>query len=198
MDNEQLILEQARSGSLEAFEQLILAHHDRVYDTLLKLTGNKTDANDLYQETFISAFTAIKKFKGNSAFSTWLYRIAHNTFIDHCKKPHKKHEMLESDGEKTAEDGYSALNSAPARDDAPEKSAEISVFEEKVRKAVLLLSFDYQEPVVLCDIEGFTYEEISEIMGIPIGTVRSRINRGREMLRDIVSKDGTFLGTFFP
>lgn len=192
MDNEQVLIEQAQNGEVDAFEQLISSYQDKVYDIAYRLTGNKNDADDLFQETFIHIFNSIKNYKGNSAFFTWIYRITHNVFLDSCKKAHKKHEMLESDAEETPEDGYSALQGAVAPDDEPHKKTEETLFKEKIHKTIQLLPEDYRMPIVLYDIEGFTYEEIAEIVNIPIGTVRSRINRARQQLREVMIQNKTF------
>ncbi len=178
--NEQALIEKARSGDEASFEQLIEGCKTRAYNTALRYLKNEEDAMDALQESFIKIFRHIGNFKGNSKFDTWVYRIVVNSCKDFIKKNEKQKNDISL--HKQGEDGEGILE-IPDYSCLPEK-----VLESKVTGSILLdclekIPLEQKEIIILRDIQGFTYAEISEILDCSIGTVKSRINRSRQKLK---------------
>jgi len=173
-----------RNGDPEAFDKLILRFSPDIYGILFRLTENREEAADLTQETFLSALKAIKGFRGESSLKTWLTRIA----INHSRNRRRWWQRRGIDRTFSIEtpigDGEATLGSTIA---ATGESAEADLLkrerETAIRRILLDLPLKFREAVVLCDIEGLSYEEISAALDISIGTVKSRISRGREEIR---------------
>lgn len=180
---ESKLVERSIQGDVESFEALVREYNRYVYNIAFRMMGNEEDAKDMSQEALIKAYKNIKTFKMDSAFSTWLYRIVINTCKDELRK--KKETVFSLDETYDEEEGkrkHEVLDS---------KSDPILVYEKVELKANLenalnKLSEDNKSVVVLKDIFGCSYEEIGEILQIPIGTVRSKLNRSRLALREIL------------
>ncbi len=165
------------------FESEALSYMDQLYAAALRMTRNGADAEDLVQETFAKAFAAQARFTPGTNLKAWLYRIQTNAFINTYRK--KQREPKRSDAEKVedwqlaaaAEHTSSGLVSA-------EEAALDSIGDSEVREALAELSEDFRMAVYLSDVEGFAYKEIAEIMDTPVGTVMSRLHRGRKLLRE--------------
>ena len=154
--------------------------------------GNQADASDLSQDAFIKAFQAIKKFRGECSFSTYLYRIVKNVFLDKCRSSAGKMRALESPLEEEQLDLQGPIQSNPSED--PLRTVEKQDLQAMVRSAIRELPLKFRLPIILYDIQNFSYQEISEITKASVGTVKSRLNRARKLLRKIISKkSGTFL-----
>lgn len=166
----------------DAFENEALTFVDRLYGAALGMTRNPTDAEDLVQETYMKAFAARDSFKPGTNLKAWLYRILTNTFITHYRKAQRSPKISGDD-----EISDHQLASAAAHDERGLRSAEMEALDlipdSTVSEAVANLAEQYRVAVWLADVEGFAYKEIAEIMDTPIGTVMSRINRGRSQLR---------------
>lgn len=166
----------------DAFEEEALEHLDRLYGAALGMTRNPADAEDLVQETFAKAFAARDSFKPGTNLRAWLYRILTNTFISGYRKAQRSPQLSHDDD---VEDWQ--LASAANHDSRGLRSAEMEALDQipdsAVADAVAGLSENYRMAVWLSDVEGFSYKEIAEIMDTPIGTVMSRLNRGRGQLR---------------
>lgn len=155
------------------WQTIVEQHSDRVYRLALRLTGNRHDAEDLTQEVFVRVFRSLHTYTPGT-FEGWLHRITTNLFLDQARRKQRIRFDALSD-ERAAR-----LASTAA---APEAAYTDRTFDDDVEAALAALPPDFRAAVVLCDIEGLSYEEIAEILGAKLGTVRSRIHRGRAMLR---------------
>ncbi|GAA3835365.1 RNA polymerase sigma factor SigE [Nocardioides panacisoli] len=157
----------------QSWERIVEEHSGRVYRLALRLTGNRHDAEDLTQEVFVRVFRSLDTYTPGT-FEGWLHRITTNLFLDQARRKQRIRFDALSD-ERAAR-----LASAVA---SPDTAYADRTFDDDVEQALAALPPDFRAAVVLCDIEGLSYEEIAEILGAKLGTVRSRIHRGRAMLR---------------
>ncbi len=172
---------QYRESNIEAFEELVRTYDQKLYRVALRLTGNPDEAKDLAQEALLRAYRAFDKFRIGTSFEKWLFRIASNLYIDKLRK-YGKYRFESLDEPIQTKDGY-VEKVLPDRTANPEDIAEQNELAEKIQAALQSLPINYRMAVVLYDLEGFSYEEISGILECSIGTVRSRIHRGRRLLR---------------
>jgi len=185
MDNinldEMRLVRLSQEGDVDSFERLIESHKQRVYNIALRMVKNRDDAFDVSQEVFIRVYKSIGKFGGKSSFSTWIYRITVNCCLDHIKKE-GRYKYISDAGEDGP--GAGVIENLRA-EETPESVMEKSIKRDEIKKALDLLESDFRAAVVLRDIQGFSYDEISRITNANIGTVKSRISRGRRRLREI-------------
>ncbi len=154
---------------------------DSLYNTAYRMTRNSQDAEDLVQETYLKAYRYYDKFQEGTNFKAWLFRILKNSFINNYRKAQKR--PTESDFADIEESLESRLtDEATGRVKSPEESLLEDVLDEDVQRALDSLSEDYRMAVVLADLEGFSYKEIAEVLEVPLGTVMSRLYRGRKLL----------------
>lgn len=177
-------IERLKAGESEAFDIFITRYSGDVYSLLYRLTENAEDAGDLTQETFLSALKAIKKFRGDADLKTWLFRIAINESRNRFRwwKRRKREKTVSLDDTIGSSD-VAIHETLPGDSASPEETTLRRERERGLRDALLTLPDIYREVIILCDIEGFSYEEIASALEINIGTVKSRIARGREELR---------------
>jgi RNA polymerase sigma-70 factor (ECF subfamily) len=178
------LVTRAQGRDAEAFQTLVLRYQDRVYNTAYRLTGDRTLAEDLTQEVFFKAFKALMKFKGKSSFSTWLYRITVNACTSEWRKGAAQKRGKEVPFPMAGEDAEGRQWEPDGEVENPGDQAERSERNVLVPKAIESLEDDYRTVVVLRDIEGFSYEDIAEIIERPVGTVRSRLHRARSELKE--------------
>ena len=157
-----------------SWEQIVREHSARVYRLAYRLTGNKADAEDLTQETFVRVFRSLHTYQPGT-FEGWLHRITTNLFLDQARR--KQRIRMDAMGEEA--DRYASGDQLAA----PERAFEHGNLDRDIQQALDDLPPEYRAAVVLCDIEGLSYEEIAVTLGIKLGTVRSRIHRARARLR---------------
>jgi RNA polymerase sigma-70 factor (ECF subfamily) len=179
--DESRLIGQAREGDLEAYDELIRRHQERIYGTVYHMTSNHEDANDLTQETFIKAYQALKSFKGGSSFYTWIYRIAVNKTINFLKQRKNRSGMSLNDLDVNAENNPDLV--ALISHKTPRRDAALSELQEKLNEAMGRLSEVHRLVVTLHDIQGVPHEEIARIMDCNVGTVRSRLFYARQQLQ---------------
>lgn len=183
-ENEKHLLESAKKGDIEAFEKLIEAHEKKVFNIALRMMGNYEDAKDMAQEAFIRVFKSIGSFKEQSSLSTWIYRIITNICLDELRK-RKNRKVMSIDDNIKYDDGE-IKRDIVSDDLTPEEKVERDEVKRMVSYAINELSDEHRTAIVLRDIQGFSYKEISEIVNCPEGTVKSRISRARQALREIL------------
>ena len=181
-EQERQWIERSRSGDLKSFDQLVRRYERSVYNTAYRLSNSHDDASDIAQEAFVRAWNNLKSFRGDSAFSTWLYRIVTNVFLDDRKRkrarPHiSLDQELELD-ESHVTRQYEDPNPGPVEMMEGEERRAI------LAKAIASLPEAQRVMVVMYHSQGLAYEEIAEITSLPMGTVKSRLNRARLALRD--------------
>jgi len=167
----------------EDFEGLAMQYAGEIYAHALSLTGNKTDAEDLVQETFLKGYRGFPGFESGSNLRAWLYRIATNSYINvyRAKKRRPETSDIDSMGEWALHSRIGGLEKAAAGI-TPETLVMDSITDGVVKAALDALPDEFKQPVLLADVDGFSYREIAEILDIPMGTVMSRLSRGRKRL----------------
>ncbi len=178
---EDTLVRRARHGDLEAYDELVKRHQERIYATIYHMTSNHEDANDLAQESFIKAYHALKSFKGGSSFYTWLYRIAVNKTINFLKQRRNKTHISLNNMDFNAEHDPDMM--ALISDKTPRREAGLTELQEKLNAALMKLSEPHRLVVVLHDVQGLSHEEIAQVAGCNIGTVRSRLFYARQQLQ---------------
>lgn len=170
-------------GRKAAFGELVNRYQDRLLGTLVTMLGSVEDARDVAQEAFVQAYQKLESFRGQSQFYSWLFRIALNSSVDHHRRQRRPTMSIDAAREQTG---------AEPADDHPEISPAYGVERNERQKLVHLalskLSADYRQVLVLKEMEDLKYEEIAELCKIPVGTVRSRIHRGRAELKEILEE----------
>lgn len=176
MNDEPQLIEASLQGDSAAFGRLVTLYQDRLYNAMVHFCGNATEAEDVAQEAFVQAYLKLRDFQRQSAFYTWLYRIAFNTAVSR-----KRRKRIETSIDKSRDD----LGDEPTDyGDAPGDRLLREEQAVQVRAALDLLSEEHRSILVLREIEGCDYEQIAEILGINVGTVRSRLHRARLQMRD--------------
>jgi RNA polymerase sigma-70 factor (ECF subfamily) len=180
-----VLVKAVQAGDMAAFDELVYKHKDRLFNLVYRLLGDYQDANDCAQEIFIKVFKSIKRFRFESTFSTWLYRIAVNTCKNRIKSSayrwKKRTVSLEtSNGSKGGNPFSEMVNGSPIPALALEKKERMM----RIQKAINLLPEEQNQVVVLRDIQGHSYQDISDITGLNLGTVKSRLARARLALKN--------------
>ncbi|MBQ3568676.1 MAG: sigma-70 family RNA polymerase sigma factor [Anaerotignum sp.] len=180
------LIRRAKQGDMLAFEELILQHEKIVYNLALRMMNHSEDAQDISQEVFLKAYRSLQNFDERSAFSTWLYRITHNTCIDEMRK-RKGKQSYSLEEELESADGSMQRQVADAGD-TPEESLMRKEQKSEILQALDTLSEEHKAAIILRDVKGMAYEEIAEILELSLGTVKSRISRARNQLKTEILK----------
>ncbi|MFZ4622090.1 MAG: sigma-70 family RNA polymerase sigma factor [Bacteroidota bacterium] len=180
------------------FEQQTLPHMEVLYNYGLRMTGNKEDASDLLQETYLKAYRFWDKFEQGTNLRAWMFRIMKNTYINLYRKESKEPDKVDYE---EIEGYYNLVRDQSSDDNDLQQKMFGQLLDDDVSKALEMLPEEFRTVVILCDIEGLAYEEIAEFLQIPVGTVRSRLHRGRKLLyarlydyakgRGFIKKDDT-------
>jgi len=179
------LVQRSKKGDMSAYDQLVRRYQERIYATIYHMTSNHEDANDLAQETFIKGYQALKSFKGDSGFYTWIYRIAVNKTINFLKQRNNKIHMSLNDLDFNAENDPDLV--ALISDRTPRRDVGLAELQEKLNAAMHKLSEVHRLVVTLHDVQGLSHEEIGKIMDCNIGTVRSRLFYARQQLQAYLS-----------
>ena len=176
------LVARCRSGDHEAWEIIVRRRHSRIYNLAYRFTGRFDEAEDLTQEVFLKVYRTLHSYRPDSgALETWIVRVARNHFIDHYRK-------YKTERTQTAalEDHHEGVVSRTVRVETPGQALDRKETVDRVHRLLALLPEDQREAVILRDLEELTYEEIADLLALPIGTVKSRINRGRIELARLV------------
>lgn len=179
--DDRLLVNRAQTGDLEAYDALIRRYQERIYATIYHMTSNHEDAADLAQETFVKAYRALKTFKGDSSFFTWIYRIAVNKTINFLKQRRHRGQRSLDDLDFNAEHDPDVVALISER--TPHREVKLRELQEKLNAAMQQLSEEHRMVVTLHDIQGLRHEQIGEMMNCNVGTVRSRLHYARQQLQ---------------
>ena len=186
---EQELVAAARAGDQQAFEQLVLDNQNRIYSLAVRLTGDREEAFDLAQEAFVKAWQGLPSFQGGSSFSTWIYRLATNVCIDYLRKQ-KRRRQVEAEVSLDDEEGGWTEPADWSQD--PQRQLERSERGRALARGLEALPEQQRQILVLRELSGLSYQEISQALALDLGTVKSRIARARLALRKILAEDGNF------
>jgi len=191
--DEASLIASAQRGNLDAFNELVLAYQDRVYNLAYRIMGDPASASDATQEAFISAFENIKGFRGKypSSFKSWLMRIVSNACYDELRR-RKRQPATSIEDFEIDEEANPALISET---EGPEEIAERGAMVRAIEAGIETLPPEQRVTLVLADVQGFSYEEVAEATDAPLGTVKSRLARARAKLRDHLREQGELLPT---
>ena len=185
--DEKHLLARARRGEVAAFEELVRLYEKRVYAVALRSAGSPEDAADIVQEVFLRAWRSIESFRGDSGFSTWLFRITMNLCVDCARHKHAQPQTQPLVGEDDAE------RPIPDTAPTPEEHLENSELGRELAAALGDVSGEHRQIVLLRDVSGLSYTEIAEVLEISEGTVKSRLSRARLALRTVLLRRGNLL-----
>lgn len=181
-NDERLLIERCKRGEHDAFDQLVRTYEKRVYNLAYRLSGHYDEANDISVDAFLRVFQALKLFRGEANFSTWLFRIVTNVYLDRRKRSRNKQHLSLQEYIELEENTVSRQIEDPSP--TPGVVAEQNERSELLQDAIVALPYDQRTMIVLYHTEGLSYEEIAAVLELPIGTVKSRLNRARLKLRE--------------
>ena len=187
--DERDLVRRASQGDEAAFELLMRAHESRMYAVSLRMCGNREDAQDCLQEAMLRIYRAMSNFKGQSSFATWTYRITMNTCLDELRRRKLRTatslDVLLDTGWSPTDDG-----------ETPEQHSVASEQRRMLERAIADLPEDMRAAIVLRDVQGFSYDEIAKMLEANVGTIKSRISRGREKLREVLVRQPELFGRY--
>ncbi|AKG05487.1 MULTISPECIES: RNA polymerase sigma factor SigW [Salimicrobium] len=173
-------IKEVKKGNVQAFEDVVSFYQNKVYFVCFRMIGNSQEAEDLAQEAFIRAYTNIESFDEKRKFSTWLYRIATNLTIDRIRKKKPDYHL---DADIKGTDGLSMHDQLATDEALPEEQVENLELRGYIQREITALPPIYRSVIVLRFLEELSLQEIAEVLDMPVGTVKTRIHRGREILR---------------
>lgn len=183
------LAKKAGQGDAAAFEQLMRAHENKMYAVSLRMCGNREDALDCTQEAMIRIYRAIGNFKGQSSFATWVYRITMNTCLDELRR---RKVRSSSSLDALLDTGWAPTD----EEDTPEHHSIAKEQRRMLERAIADLPEDMRAAIVLRDVQGFSYDEIAKMLEVNVGTIKSRISRGREKLREVLVRQPELFGRY--
>lgn len=178
------LIEAAQDGDRRAFDSLVEAHYRSVYNTAYRMLGTPSAASDATQSVFVRVWEALSSFRGDATFRTWLYRITMNVCLDELRRRKNEPLSLTEDDDEREPGGERDM---PDLSDEPGRTAEQRDLQRLVQEAISRLPADFRTVIVLYDLRGLSYQEISAVLEIPLGTVKSRLNRARQALREEIA-----------
>lgn len=178
-----MLVQRVQAGEVERFDDLILKYRERIWGVIYHMTANREDAADLAQDAFIKAFQSINRFQGQSAFFTWLYRIAVNGTLNHLQKA-KLRRFFSLERIRDEEPVAALLDQLADPGRAADREVCLSELQQKLNEAMQKLSIKHRTVVTLFEIDGLSHEEIAEITGTTVGTVRSRLHYAKQLLQN--------------
>lgn len=188
---DELLIERIKGGDIAAYNDIVARYYDRIYARVTQLLNNKQDAEEVTQDAFIRAHRGLDKFRGDAAFYTWLYQIAtnlaHNRYWYWFRR--KRDYSISLDQTLTADGDLTLENVMPCKGENPAEAAVTQEFVDRVSECMSGLNEKHKEVLILRNVKNLSYEEIAHQLEISVGTVKSRIARGRESLRDLMGND---------
>lgn len=188
-DAERALVERLKRRDEAAFNLFVRTYQQKVFALVHRMLGNRAEAEEMCQEVFVTVFKSIDSFRGDARLGTWLYRVAVNHSKNRIKyldrRARKDQDVFDDGSERVISDGGPFVG----RVDRPDESTEGTQMERAVRRALTSLDPEHREVVVLREMQDLSYEEIAEILGVPVGTVRSRLFRARSELRERMMRD---------
>jgi RNA polymerase sigma-70 factor (ECF subfamily) len=188
MIDEQSLVKRAKNGDLEAYEEIIKLYDKKVFSLIFNMIRNQDDVEDIAQEVFIKIYRNLKNFKEESSLYTWIYRITVNICIDEMKK---RKQVVYLDEKIQVQDGEIEIQ-IPDTGKPLDEIAEDKEIKDRLINCINKLPENARIMIALRDIKEFSYQEIAEILNLNIGTVKSKINRARNMLKALLGQEGTF------
>ena len=187
MNEEQRWIAAARNGDQESFEKLVRLYEKRVFSLTSRMCRNSADAEEAAQEAFLAAWQALPAFRGDASFATWLYRLVSNACVDILRRE-GRHQVMAG----PSLDDEESSPEPPDKSPSPHALAERAELRRQIEAGLAALPPEYRQGLILREIHQCTYDEIAQICSIDLGTVKSRINRGRKRLRKILLESGNF------
>lgn len=183
---DEVLVSKCKRGDMAAFDELIGRYQDRVYNLAYRLTSSHDDASDMAQEAFLRVYVSLSGFRGRSAFSTWLYRVVSNVCLDELRRRGRRPLLVVDRAVDTGEGELvrEVVDPSPG----PDEHVERRELGREIQKALAGLGDQQRLMVILRDIDELSYQEIAEILSLPLGTVKSRLSRARQALRDEMLK----------
>lgn len=184
--DENLLIQKSVEGDIQSFEILVTTYQKKAFNIAYRMLGNLEDANDVTQEALVKVYKSLPKFKGDSKFSTWLYSIVTNASIDYIRKNRKSNVVYLDKKEENQ-----MKREIPDNENTPENLLEKNEIKRVIHDSINKLNKEHRTVIILRDIQGFTYEEIANMLNCSEGTVKSRISRARGNLKNILSQKMT-------
>ena len=178
-----VLVKRAKSGDYQAFDLLVLKYQSRLISTAFKFVKDVQIAEDIVQDSFIKAFNALESFREDSSFYTWIYRITVNTSKNFLVSKKRKSELLNSDLSEEA-----SYEVEPVETYSPEDLLQATQLKKVITETIAQLGEDTRTALTLRELDGLSYEQIADVVNCPVGTVRSRIFRGREVIDEAISQ----------